>query len=267
MEQQHRLRLYPWLLAAWLAATSCVSPRPSALELGGEPAVVLKTVNISNMAPSYAAFAHHGWIEMRASGSGDWTLLEVNGGVKILTVQDEVALADERWSQPVRVLASWHGDEATRLIPLLLDATQDEIDASEELSPGPMEQARREAWASTHSTPYPRHPWRQDYESWPGPNSNTFIATLLRAVPRMGAELDHNSVGKDWAEGLRLGRTDDELGVEVDTRFLGAAVGLYQGLELHLIGLTAGVSFWPPALKIPFLPRVGIHPGWVRARW
>ena len=146
-------------------------------------------------------------------------------------------------------------------------ATHDEIDANEELSPDPSEQARREYWATTYSTPYPYHPWRLDYEPWPGPNSNTFVANLLRAVPGMGAELDHNSVGKDWVEGHRLGRTDDGLGVEVDATFFGAAIGLYQGLELHMIGLTAGISFWPPALKIPFLPRFGVHPGWVRARW
>lgn len=265
---QARLHLYPWLLAGCLGAASCISPRPSDLDFRGEPAVVLKTVNISNtVVPFYAAFAHHAWIELRESGSGNWTLLEINSGVQIKTIGDDLALANERWSTPVRVLASWHGDEAARLIPLLLEATRDEIDANEELSPDPSEQARRKYWARTYSTPYPNHPWRLDYESWPGPNSNTFVANLLRAVPGMGAELDHNSVGKDWVEGLRLGRTDDGLGVEVDATFLGAAIGLYQGLELHMIGLTAGVSFWPPSLKIPFLPRLGVHPGWVRARW
>src|SRR5262245_9175397 len=37
-----------------------------------------------------------------------------------------------------------------------------------------------------------------DYRAWPGPNSNTFIATLLRAVPELGITLPSNAVGKDF---------------------------------------------------------------------
>ena len=42
-------------------------------------------------------------------------------------------------------------------------------------------------------------------------------------------------------------------------------MGLREGLELHLLGLTLGVGLWPPALKLPLLPRLGVHPGWVES--
>jgi hypothetical protein len=29
--------------------------------------------------------------------------------------------------------------------------------------------------------------------------------------------------------------------------------------------LTLGLSFWPPAIKLPLLPRFGAHQGWVDA--
>ena len=37
-----------------------------------------------------------------------------------------------------------------------------------------------------------------DYRVWPGPNSNTFTATVLRAVPELETTLPPNAVGKDF---------------------------------------------------------------------
>ena len=49
----------------------------------------------------------------------------------------------------------------------------------------------------------------------------------------------------------------------LDANYLGLGLGLREGVELHLLGLTAGVSLWPPALKLPLVPRMGVHQGWV----
>ena len=37
-----------------------------------------------------------------------------------------------------------------------------------------------------------------DYRVWPGPNSNTFVATVLRAVPELAIALPPDAVGKDF---------------------------------------------------------------------
>ena len=37
-----------------------------------------------------------------------------------------------------------------------------------------------------------------DYRIWPGPNSNTFVATVLRAVPELGVTMPPNAVGRDF---------------------------------------------------------------------
>jgi hypothetical protein len=284
---------------ALLVLAGCVAPRPSAIQLDDEPAVVLKTVNISDVAPSYAGFAQHAWIDLRCDGAADWVRVEVDWGLYAMRIDAAKALEDRRWSMPVRVLASWHGEDATRMIPKIFAATLRQIadeppDIGESLitdgatgvvtrtdhstgevtridptsaevtlvTAGDHKQLFAEHWSRGRS-----HSWRYDYEAWPGPNSNTFVATLLREVAGLASELDHNSVGKDWADGVRVGRTDAGLGFGIDSAYLGAAAGLRQGVELHLIGLTAGVSLWPPGVKIPFLPRIGIHPGWVNARW
>jgi hypothetical protein len=290
----------PQISLALLLLASCVAPRPSAIELNDEPAIVLKTVNLSDQLPFYAGFAHHAWIDLRRDGAADWVRVEVDWGLQAEKIEPEKVLEDTRWSMPVRVLASWHGEQAARMIPEILAVTVRQIvdepstypnetsvtdgatgvvtrtdyntgevtrfdPTSDELTvvtPGDHKQLFGEAWPKGKT-----HTWRYEYEAWPGPNSNTFVATLLREVPGLSSELDHNSVGKDWAAGVRVGRTDAGLGFGIDSAYLGAAAGLRQGVELHLIGLTTGVSLWPPAVKIPFLPRIGIHPGWFNARW
>ena len=53
-----------------------------------------------------------------------------------------------------------------------------------------------------------------DYRMWPGPNSNTFIAAVLRAVPELATTLPPNAIGKDFRDGLYAGLTDSGTGVE-----------------------------------------------------
>jgi cytosine/uracil/thiamine/allantoin permease len=38
-----------------------------------------------------------------------------------------------------------------------------------------------------------------DYNAWPGPNSNTFVATILAAVPEIGVTLPATAIGKDFS--------------------------------------------------------------------
>ncbi len=240
------------LLVPLLVLASCAAPRPSDRVLADEPVILLKSVNIASQVEWYAAFAHHSWFDLRAAGEEDWQRIEVIGSAgvndRVLSAAD--AAEDERWGMPVRVLARWRGVEAARAIPALREAAR---------------QARQDPdWTPPEDETVSYHSWKREYEAWPGPNSNSFVAELLAAVPGLAAELDHNAVGKDWGEGLRLGATDGGLGVEADLPGFGLALGLRHGVELHLAGLSLGLSLWPPGLKIPFLPRIGIHPGWVR---
>ena len=55
---------------------------------------------------------------------------------------------------------------------------------------------------------------RRRLSLWPGPNSNTFIATVLRAVPELGRTLPSNAVGKDFRPYPYAGLTDSGTGVE-----------------------------------------------------
>lgn len=101
--------------------------------------------------------------------------------------------------------------------------------------------------------------WPDCYTKWPGPNSNTFVRDLLADVPELGFVFDPNCIGKDFTW-FDVARTASKTGLRVDTPVLGAAVGLREGVELHLLQLTFGISLDPPGLSLPFLPQIPF--GW-----
>jgi hypothetical protein len=91
---------------------------------------------------------------------------------------------------------------------------------------------------------------RNRYLAWPGPNSNTFVAAMLRACG-LPAELPPTAVGKDYLGLLGGSPTTRGTGAQVETPLVGVLVGLHEGVEVHVLGLSVGVSFWPPAVKLP----------------
>jgi hypothetical protein len=99
-----------------------------------------------------------------------------------------------------------------------------------------------------------------DYRIWPGPNSNTFVATVLRAAPELEIALPPEAIGKDYRiDGAVVGRTGSGTGVEASLYGLvGFKVGRVEGLELNLLSLVAGVDAQHPALKIPAFGRIGL---------
>lgn len=101
--------------------------------------------------------------------------------------------------------------------------------------------------------------YSHDYHVWPGPNSNTFIATLGREIPELRLELPPNAIGKDYLPGgAFVALTPSKTGLQLSLRgLLGVMASLEEGLEFNLLGLTAGVDVWPPALKLPGIGRIG----------
>ena len=109
---------------------------------------------------------------------------------------------------------------------------------------------------------YP-HAERGGYTVWPGPNSNSFVAAIARAVPELDLTLPPHAVGKDFAPGwVSLMQTPSNTGWQVSfAGYAGFAFGRVEGLELHVLGQTLGVDILRPALKFPTLGRVGMAAG------
>jgi hypothetical protein len=103
------------------------------------------------------------------------------------------------------------------------------------------------------------YPYPDQYRSWPGPNSNSFVAYLGRSVPELGLELPPTAVGKDYlAPADMLSSTPSGTGYQVNVMGVaGLSIGRAEGLELNLLGLTLGIDPLAPALKLPGIGRIG----------
>ena len=99
-----------------------------------------------------------------------------------------------------------------------------------------------------------------DYAVWPGPNSNSFVAYVLSAIPEAGIALPPTAVGKDWRGWTDIvGFTPSHTGIQLSLGgLLGVSVGWVEGVEINVLGLVAGVDFRRPALKLPGLGRIGM---------
>src|SRR5262249_20607560 len=96
------------------------------------------------------------------------------------------------------------------------------------------------------------------YRVWPGPNSNTFVASIVRATPVFGIDLPPTALGKDFRPRPYAGVTASRTGVELSLWGIAALkIGWVEGLELSLLGLVVGVDIRRPGLKLPGLGRVG----------
>ena len=105
-----------------------------------------------------------------------------------------------------------------------------------------------------------RYPYADTYRTWPGPNSNTFVAHVAREVPELRLDLPANAVGKDYLP-LTSAIASAPSGTGVQLSVLGLAgvlVAAEEGIELNLLGLSLGIDIARPALRLPGLGRVGL---------
>lgn len=99
-----------------------------------------------------------------------------------------------------------------------------------------------------------------DYVVWPGPNSNTFVAAVMAAVPEIRASLPTTAIGKDFPyDGRWIGPTPSRTGIRLNLGgYAGLTLGWVEGLELNLLGAVAGIDLRRPGIKLPALGRVGL---------
>ena len=104
--------------------------------------------------------------------------------------------------------------------------------------------------------------WRNpgDYRAWPGPNSNTFVAAILDAVPEMRVSLPPTAIGKDFPyDGKWLRRTRSGPGLRLTLHgYAGVTLGWVEGFEVNILGAVAGFDIRRPAVKLPGLGRFGV---------
>jgi hypothetical protein len=178
------------------------------------------------------AFAVHTWLAAKPAAAARYTRYEVIGwharsGRSVVSVTDSRAPDAEWFGAEPRLLRDLRGAAAEAVIGKLASAIAS-------------------------------YPHAETYRAWPGPNSNTFLAHLGRAIPELRLTLPPTAIGKDYLPaGQVFARTPSGTGYQAS---LGGLVGVIaggdEGFELNLLGLVAGFDVNGPALKLPGIGRV-----------
>jgi hypothetical protein len=181
------------------------------------------------------AFSDHTWLAAKPANADSYTRYEVigwygGGGRSVVSIASSRAPDAEWYGATPRLVRDLRGAQAEAVLAKLPQAV---------LSYG-----------------NPRF-----YSAWPGPNSNTFVAHLGRAIPELRLAMPSTAVGKDYLPGWHFfARTPSGTGWQVSLLgLLGIAVGLDEGIEIDVLGMVIGVDVLRPALKLPGIGRV---PDW-----
>jgi hypothetical protein len=174
-------------------------------------------------------FAVHTWLVVKPEGAAAYTRYDYTAWGEPVRVNGFVP--DGRWfGRTPDIVFAADGPEADALIPRMKAAVA-------------------------------AYPWRAhgDYRVWPGPNSHTFVAAVLDAVPEAGAVLPPNAIGKDYPyDGSWLRRTPSGTGLRLSLGgYLVLTLGWVEGIELGILGAVSGLDIRRPALKLPGIGRLG----------
>jgi hypothetical protein len=178
------------------------------------------------------AFADHTWLAAKPEGADRYTRYEVIGwyagdGRSVVSVSDQRAPDAEWYGSAPRLIRELRGADAAAVIAKLPQAVAD-------------------------------YPHGTVYRMWPGPNSNTFLAHLGRAIPELRLTLPSTAIGKDYVSLPEIvGSSPSHTGIQVSVYGLvGVMAGWDEGLEVNVLGLVAGIDVRHPALKLPGIGRV-----------
>lgn len=174
------------------------------------------------------AFGVHIWIATKEAGAEAYRLHQVLSWRRP-TVVSTSDTPDRAWfGNAPALLADYRGEAAARLIPRIDEAAR-------------------------------RYPQADRYRLWPGPNSNSFIAWMVREIEGLDVALPVTAVGKDYLLGDYWAPVPSGTGVQFS---LGGVFGVMfafeEGVELNLLGLSVGVDLLRQALKLPGIGRVGM---------
>ncbi|HEU4780116.1 MAG TPA: DUF3750 domain-containing protein [Steroidobacteraceae bacterium] len=102
------------------------------------------------------------------------------------------------------------------------------------------------------------YPYPDSYHVWPGPNSNTFVAFVLRRVPELRVDLPPTAIGKDFLGWRSVSSTPSGTGGQANLfGVIGVAAGIEEGVEVNLLGLNFGVDPKSLSIKLPIVGRLG----------
>jgi hypothetical protein len=105
-----------------------------------------------------------------------------------------------------------------------------------------------------------QYPYSMEYESWFGPNQNTFVAHIVRNVDEIEFAMPSNAIGKDYlAFGRLYDRTPTKTGYQMSYKgMVGIMISRKEGFEVNVGGFVLGVNPSEQQIKLPGFGAIGL---------
>ena len=178
-------------------------------------------------------FAVHTWLATKPEGAAAYTVHDVTGW-RAHSLRSYTSEPDTAWfgSKP-RLLADIRGAQASAAIPKIQQAVAN-------------------------------YPYSNRYTAWPGPNSNTFTAWVTRRVPELRVAFPNTAIGKDYLGEGFFSATPSASGYQFSLYgYLGLTLGVREGLEVNVLGLSFGIDPLSLGIKLPGIGQLGLRAPWV----
>ncbi|MFY0732853.1 MULTISPECIES: DUF3750 domain-containing protein [Aurantimonas] len=204
-----------WRQADWSSAQ--ILPVPD----DGTPAALY--ILAARTGGMKGAVSQHSWIVLKGDGASPYERWDKVGWG--MPIRQNHRPADGLWYSNVpEIVVAVTGERAERLIPQVRDAIA--------------------------SYPFAAS---GGYHIFPGPNSNTFVAHVMRAVPGIAATLPAAAIGRDYpSEGRLVALDPDRAEFRLSLwGYAGLVVGWDSGFEVNFLGLVAGLDPRRLAIKVP----------------
>lgn len=178
-------------------------------------------------------FAEHTWIATKEAGSDSYLVNEVTGWGGANKVRSYNSDPDRAWyGAAPRLYADLRGEQAEQAIVNIRQAVA-------------------------------RYPYQTEYEAWPGPNSNTFVAWVIREVPELDVVLPNTAIGKDYLGSRYAARSPSGSGYQLSANgYIGILAGIEDGIEINVLGLSFGLDPLHLGVKIPGIGQLSLRDPW-----
>ncbi len=171
------------------------------------------------------AFAVHTWIALKPKNAETYETTEILGWVS-----DESYIVTNNVVNPDRY---WFGSKPTLIKELIGEKAEIAI--------------------SEIQRAIDIYPWPHSYRSWPGPNSNTFTAWIVRHSPSLTVDLPPTAIGKDYLGSNRfISKAPSGAGAQFSLwGIFGIILSSVEGVELNFFGLSVGLNPFSGTLRLP----------------
>lgn len=226
--------LIPFLLAACSNSNWQTASRDSAklAPLPSEHQEAIVQIYTARTFGWRGSFAVHPWVTWKKKGESDYTVAHIMGW-RLRTQNSALVVShdipDRHWfGNKPNLIYEATGEKANKIIARFQELIE-------------------------------QYPYKDVYRAYPGPNSNTFVAYLIHNTDEIKISLPPHAIGKDWPiQSQILTSSPSKTGVQFNTYgVFGMTVGLEEGIEINLMALNFGIDFYPPAIKLPLIGRLG----------